>query len=234
MRSLNKIVVIDVIKAVINFFTAVSLIVASLVATSLLATAATAKQYSLQNIVIFGDSLSAAYGISQHEGWVALLQQRLNKENLSKKKLNYQVINASISGETTSGGLSRFADMLVTQKPSIVVLELGGNDGLRGLSAVETRNNLEAMIQQAKAKKIKVLLLGMKIPPNYGLKYSRQFSDNYQNLAIKHNAKLVPFFLEGVAGKPDLILADGLHPNAAAQLKLLDNVWPTLLKMLKK
>jgi acyl-CoA thioesterase I len=184
-------------------------------------------------IVVYGDSLSAAYNIEQDEGWVALLQQRLNKQNLSKKKLNYQVINASISGETTSGGLSRFADMLKTQKPNIVILELGGNDGLRGLSASDTYKNLDAMIQQAKAKKATVLLLGMKIPPNYGLKYSRQFSDNYQNLAKKHQIKLVSFFLEGVAGNQDLIQADGLHPTAAAQPKMLENIWPILVKMLK-
>jgi acyl-CoA thioesterase I len=184
-------------------------------------------------IVVYGDSLSAAYNIEQDEGWVALLQQRLNKQNLSKKKLNYQVINASISGETTSGGLSRFADMLKTQKPNIVILELGGNDGLRGLSASDTYKNLDSMIQQAKAKNATVLLLGMKIPPNYGLKYSRQFSDNYQNLAKKHQLKLVSFFLEGVAGNQDLIQADGLHPTAAAQPKMLENIWPILVKMLK-
>ncbi len=182
-----------------------------------------------KNIVIFGDSLSAAYNISQHEGWVALLQQRL-----SMKKYNYQVVNASISGETTSGGVSRFTDMLATHKPQIVVLELGGNDGLRGLSAADTYNNLEKMIQQAQAKKAKVLLLGMKIPPNYGLKYSRQFSENYPQLAKRYGLSLVDFFLVGVAGNPKFIQADGLHPTATAQAQLLENVWPTLSKMLKK
>ena len=205
-----------------NLFAAVSLIVSILVALP-----ANAKQTSQQTIVVFGDSLSAAYGIPQHEGWVALLQQRLNQQ-----KLKYQVINASISGETTSGGLSRFANMLKLQKPDIVLIELGGNDGLRGLSEVETHNNLEAMIQLAKKSKAKVLLIGMKIPPNYGLKYSQQFSENYQTLAKKHGAALVPFLLEGVAGNPDLIQADGLHPTAAAQAKILENVWPILTKML--
>ena len=181
-----------------------------------------------KTIVVFGDSLSAAYNISQHEGWVVLLQQRL-----SIKKYNYQVVNASISGETTSGGLSRFNDMLAKHKPQIVVLELGGNDGLRGLSATDTYNNLDTMIKQAKAKKAKVLLLGMKIPPNYGLKYSRQFSENYQHLAKKYGLSLVAFFLEGVAGNPKLIQADGIHPTAAAQPQLLENMWPTLSKMLK-
>ena len=200
-----------------------------LIVASLVSMPANAKQTSTQSIVVFGDSLSAAYNIKQHEGWVALLQQRL-----TLNKQPYQVINASISGETTSGGLSRFADMLKTQKPNIVIIELGGNDGLRGLSAVETSNNLEVMIQQAKKTNAKVLLLGMKIPPNYGLKYSRQFSENYQNLANKHNVKLVPFFLDSVAGHPELIQADGLHPTAAAQAKLLENVWPILTKILKK
>ncbi len=211
-------------KALFNFFMAVSLIVSILVAMP-----AVAEEARSKTIVVFGDSLSAAYGIQQDEGWVALLQQRI-----AQKKYNYKVINASISGETTSGGLSRFANMLSEQKPHIIVLELGGNDGLRGLSADETGHNLDAMIQQAKAKKASILLLGMKIPPNYGLKYSRQYSQNYQNLAKKHQLKLVPFLLEGVAGNPNLIQNDGLHPTAAAQAKMLENVWPVLVKILKK
>ena len=205
----------------LNVFTAVSLLISTLVALPINAKPTTPV------IVIFGDSLSAAYGIPQNLGWVALLQQRLQEKNL-----NHQVINASISGETTSGGVSRFANMLKLQKPDIVVIELGGNDGLRGLSAVDTRNNLETMIKEAKASKAKVLLVGMKIPPNYGLKYSRQFSENYQSLAKEYGIALVPFLLENVAGKPDLIQADGLHPTATAQSQLLENVWPRLLKML--
>lgn len=205
-----------------------ALAIVSLLASGLVALPAAANQITPQTIVIFGDSLSAAYGISQQDGWVSLLQQRLKEQ-----KLNYDVINASISGETTSGGLSRYAAMLETLKPSIVIIELGGNDGLRGLSAVETKNNLESMIQQTKKINAKVLLLGMKIPPNYGLKYSREFSENYQNIAQKYEIQLVPFFLQGVAGVPDLMQLDGLHPKAVAQTKLLDNVWPILTKMLK-
>jgi acyl-CoA thioesterase-1 len=201
----------------------------SLILAVLVAMPAHSQTPSTKSIIVFGDSLSAAYGIPQHEGWVALLQQRL-----SQQKINYQVVNASISGETTSGGLSRFANMLKQQKPNIVLIELGANDGLRGLSAVETRNNLQAMILQAKKHGAKVLLIGMKIPPNYGLKYSRQFSENYQTLAKKHDAALVPFLLEGVAGKPDLMQADGLHPTAAAQPKILENIWPILVKILQK
>ena len=205
----------------------------SLIVTSLVAMPANAKVSNLQSkaqtIVIFGDSLSAAYGIKQDEGWVALLQQRL-----ALNKQNYQVVNASISGETTSGGLSRFAAMLKQQKPNIVVIALGGNDGLRGLKVSDIKTNLDKMILQAKAVNAQVLLLGVKIPPNYGLKYSQQFSQNYAELAKKNRLALVPFFLDGVAGNPKLIQADGLHPVAAAQPKILENVWPTLTKMLQK
>ncbi len=212
-------------KSLVRFLTAVSVLMCALVAMHVSA----ANLAKPQSIVIFGDSLSSAYGIALDEGWVSLLQQRLVKQ-----KSNYQVVNASITGETTSGGLSRFSDMLKTHKPNIVMIELGGNDGLRGLSADETYKNLNAMIQQAKKNKVKVLLLGMKIPPNYGFKYSQQFSENYQTLAKKHEIPRVPFFLEGVAGNPNLIQADGIHPTAKAQPQLLENVWPTLLQMLKQ
>ncbi len=212
-------------KSLVRFFTAFSVLMYTLVAMHVSA----ANLAKPQTIVIFGDSLSSAYGITLDEGWVSLLQQRLIKQ-----KSNYQVVNASISGETTSGGLSRFSDMLKTHKPNIVIIELGGNDGLRGLSADETFKNLNAMIQQAKKNKVKVLLLGMKIPPNYGFKYSQQFSENYQTLAKKHEVPRVPFFLEGVAGNPNLIQADGIHPTAKAQPQLLENVWPTMIQMLKQ
>ena len=201
----------------------------SLIVTALVALPASAKLInpSTQTIVVFGDSLSAGYGIGQNQDWVTLLQARLTQQ-----KLPYQVVNASISGETTSGGLARFNEMLVTHKPSIVILELGANDGLRGLPVNEMRSNLNKMILQAKAAKAKVLLLGMKIPPNYGQKYSRYFSASYAILAKQHKIKLVPFLLDGVAGKPSLIQDDGLHPIATAQLTLLDNVWPKLEKLL--
>jgi acyl-CoA thioesterase-1 len=212
-------------KSLVHFFTAVSVLVCALVAMPVNAT----NLAKPQTIVIFGDSLSSAYGITLDEGWVSLLQQRL-----AKQKRYDQVVNASITGETTSGGLSRFSDMLKMHKPNIVIIELGGNDGLRGLSADETYKNLNVMIQQAKKNKVKVLLLGMKIPPNYGLKYSQQFSENYQILAKKHKIQHVPFFLEGVAGNPNLIQADGIHPTAKAQPQLLENVWPTLIQMLKQ
>ncbi len=203
----------------LSFSLGISLAIMSLVATSAQAT---------QTIVIFGDSLSAAYGIQQSEGWVKLLENKLNQQ-----KLDYKVVNASISGETTSGGLGRFKTMLTTHKPNIVVIELGANDGLRGLSVREMHSNLNSMIAQAEAAKAKVMLLGMKIPPNYGIQYTQQFSETYANLAQKHDLILVPFFLDGVAGDPSLILDDGLHPKAVAQAKLLENVWSQLRKLLK-
>lgn len=208
----------------------VSVIVATLVASPILAAKIkpSLQSSATHTIVVFGDSLSAGYGIEQNQGWVALLQARV-----SQQKLPYKVVNTSISGETTSGGLARFADVLSTHKPSIVIVELGANDGLRGLPVSDMRSNLSKMISQAKTAKIKVLLAGMKIPPNYGQKYSRDFSASYAILAKQHQVKLVPFLLEGVAGKPSLIQEDGLHPLAAAQPMLLDNVWLQLNRMLK-
>ena len=201
----------------------------SVIVTALVALPASAKLInpSMQTIVVFGDSLSAGYGIGQNQGWVSLLQTRI-----SQQKLPYQVVNASISGETTSGGLARFSEMLTTHKPSIVILELGANDGLRGLPVSDMRSNLNSMILQAKTAKTKLILIGMKIPPNYGQKYSRDFSASYAILTKQHKIKLVPFLLDGVAGKPSLIQDDGLHPFAAAQPKLLDNVWKILEKIL--
>ena len=204
----------------------------SLIVTALVALPASAKLISpsTQTILVFGDSLSASYGVPQGQGWVALLGTKLAQKQLSKT--TYKVVNASISGETTSGGLASFGAALAINKPNIVILELGANDGLRGLPITEMQANLSQMIAQAKTVNAKVLLLGMRIPPNYGSKYSKNFSSTYANLAKQHNIALVPFLLEGVAGKPELIQADGLHPIAAAQPKLLENVWETLEKML--
>ncbi len=182
-----------------------------------------------QTIVVFGDSLSAAYGIQPNTGWVALLENKLKQQNSA-----YKVVNASISGETTSGGLTRFDQMLKTHQPNIVVIELGANDGLRGLSLSDMQNNLNSMISQAKAKNATVMLLGMKIPPNYGIQYTQKFSAIYETLAQKYKLNLVPFFLDGVAGNRNLVQDDGLHPTAAAQPKLLENIWPKLESLLKK
>ena len=187
---------------------------------------------STQTILVFGDSLSAGYGLPQGKGWAALLEKKLvqNKPNYSF----YKVVNASISGETTSGGLARFGAALAAHKPSIVILELGANDGLRGLPINEMHSNLNKMILQAKAAKTKLLLVGMKIPPNYGQKYSRDFNASYAVLAKQHKIKLVPFLLDDVAGKPSFIQDDGLHPTATAQPKLLENVWLILEKILSE
>ena len=202
----------------------ISAIVLVLVASSAMADS---NKPVANTILVFGDSLSAGYNMQPANGWVALLQARINQQ-----KLPYTVVNASVSGETTSGGLTRFNNALNTHKPNIVILELGGNDGLRGLPITEMQSNLNQLLLMPKGTK--VLLLGMQIPPNYGLKYAQQFSQQYQQLAQKHRANLVPFFLDGVAGKPDLIQNDGIHPNELAQPILLENVWQKLVNMLKK
>ena len=179
-------------------------------------------------ILVYGDSLSAAYGIAQERGWVALLEARLKRE-----KADYSVANASISGETTSGGLSRMKKVLEKHRPSITVIELGANDGLRGLPVAQMRKNLAAMILQAKAAKSRVLLVGVKMPPNYGADYTRAFEAAYTDLAKEHKAGLVPFLLEGIAETRENFQADNLHPTAEAQPKLLETVWKRLKPMLK-
>ncbi len=184
---------------------------------------------SQQTILVYGDSLSAAYGLPQQQGWVALLQQKLQQEN---KQAN--VINASISGETTHGGLTRIDSVLAKFKPDIVILELGANDGLRGLPNKTTRANLEELLKKIKNTGAKVLLVGMKMPPNYGVAYTAEFSAIYPALAKAHRAGLVPFMLENVAAKPELIQDDGLHPNAKGQPLILNNIWPHLETLLKK
>lgn len=202
-------------------FLIVSLYFTSFVAWSTPAVAANPK------ILIYGDSLSAAYGIPQQQGWAALLQKKLIHE-----KIHYDVINASVSGETTSGGLSRFASTIKQTQPEIVILELGANDGLRGLPIQELRANLSAMIQQSKKSGAKVLLVGMRIPPNYGAKYTKAFSQSYQQLSKQHKIQLVPFMLENVAAQPDLIQQDGLHPNTVGQAIILENIWPKLQRLI--
>lgn len=180
-------------------------------------------------ILIFGDSLSAAYGLPQQEGWANLLQKKLNEQ-----QYQYDVVNASVSGETTSGGLSRLNTTLVETQAAIVIIELGANDGLRGLPINAMNANLSAMIKQSKKSKAKVLLLGMRIPPNYGPKYAQSFSLTYSQLSKDHKISLVPFMLENVAAKPELIQQDGLHPNAFGQPIILENIWPHLQSLLKK
>ncbi|MDD2932521.1 MAG: arylesterase [Methylotenera sp.] len=180
-------------------------------------------------ILIVGDSLSAAYGIPQQQGWAALLQKKLQLKNY-----RYDVVNASMSGETTSGGASRINTALQKTKPTIVILELGANDGLRGLPINEMITNLSNIIRQSKQSGAKVLLIGMQIPPNYGPKYAEAFSQSYQRLSQEHKIPLVPFMLKNIAVQPDLIQQDGLHPNALAQPMILENIWPQLKLLLKR
>ena len=179
-------------------------------------------------IVVLGDSISAGYGIEVEGGWVALIQEKLADSN-SK----YSISNASISGDTSAGGLARIDPILTAQKPAIVLLQLGANDGLRGLSPVEMKNNLAEIVRRAQKSGAKVILLGMKIPPNYGKRYVDMFYNVYPQLAKELNIPLVPFLLEDVALNKDLMQADGLHPNAKAQRILADKIEPYLFPLLK-
>ena len=183
-------------------------------------------------MLIVGDSLSAEYGLRRGSGWVALLEQRL-----ASNKAGVRVVNASISGDTTSGGRSRLPTLLQQHRPATVVIELGGNDALRGLPLDMTRDNLQAMARLAREAGAKVLLLGMEMPPNYGARYAQEFRQVFANVAKAEKAALLPFFLKGVADGPDpvaLFQADLIHPNESAQARMLDNVWPELRKLLPK
>ena len=180
-------------------------------------------------IMVFGDSLSAGYGLPQGKGWVDLLQRRLQHENYA-----YRVVNASISGETTLGGRNRLADALAQHHPRIVILELGANDGLRGQAPDAMRQNLFAMVRAAQAAKTKVLLVGMRVPPNYGPAYTEKFHASFVAVANRTRTPLVPFLLEGFADRRDLFQADGIHPDVEAQSMILDNVWGKLRPMLTR
>jgi acyl-CoA thioesterase-1 len=187
----------------------------------------TAQGASAATLLVLGDSISAGFGLDIRQGWVNLLQQRLNAEGL-----DYQVVNASISGDTSAGGLARLAPLLATHKPALVVVELGGNDGLRGQPPAQLQQNLAEIIRQSQKAGAKVLLLGMKLPPNYGARYGEMFTQVYLQLASVEKVPLVPFFLEGVGGVPMLMQGDGIHPTAAAQPRLLENLWPQLQPLL--
>ncbi|MHB0775686.1 arylesterase [Halomonas sp. WWR20] len=175
-------------------------------------------------LLVMGDSLSAAYGIERKDSWVNQLKQRLGNE--------HEVINASISGETTSGGMARLPDLLKQHDPDIVLLELGGNDGLRGLSPHQMKLNLANMIENSQATGARVLLLGIKMPPNYGSTYTEAFSGVFRQLAEEYDVRLVPFILEGVALSEEMMQEDGIHPNGKAQSAILNNVWQELAPML--
>ena len=180
-------------------------------------------------ILAWGDSLCAAYGLVPAEGWVALLQTRLKAQGY-----DYTVVNGCVSGETTAGGLSRLPDALRQHQPAIVLLELGSNDGLRGTPLKVMQGNLGQMIALSRKAGAKVVLLGMYMPPNYGPQYTQGFSDVYTDLARQYSLPLLPFLLKDVAENRDLLQADGMHPIAAAEPRVLDNVWPKLMPLLKK
>ncbi|MDT3420786.1 acyl-CoA thioesterase-1 [Pseudomonas protegens] len=186
-----------------------------------------AQNAAAGTVLIVGDSISAAFGLDTRQGWVALLEKRLKDQGF-----NDRVVNASVSGDTSAGGQARLPALLAEHKPEVVILELGGNDGLRGQPPRQLQQNLASMIDSSQAQGAKVLLLGMQLPPNYGVRYTQAFSQVYSQLASEKKVALVPFFLDGVGGHPELMQADGLHPAAAAQGKLLENVWPTLKPLL--
>lgn len=195
------------------------------------ATWAQAPASSAPAILVLGDSLSAEYGLARGSGWVALLEKRLQEEKIERR-----VVNASVSGETTSGGRSRLAALLTQHKPAVVVIELGGNDALRGLPLKNTEENLTAMADAAQKAGAKVLLVGMQVPPNYGTDYANRFAGLFTTVAQAKKAAVVPFFLKGVADGPDptrLFQADRIHPRAEAHPQMLANVWPELKKLLR-
>lgn len=180
------------------------------------------------SILVFGDSLSSAYGIAERRGWVALLEERLKRNQLA-----WGVVNASISGETTSGGRSRLGRALEEHRPAVVVIELGGNDGLRGLPIAEMKKNLAAMIEQSQKAGARVLLVGTRMPPNYGPDYTQAFDGVFAELAKRHRAALVPYLFEGFGEKIELFQPDRIHPTEAAQPLILENLWPALRPLLK-
>ncbi len=181
-----------------------------------------------KTLLVLGDSISAEYGLPRDSGWVSLLQTRLSDD-----KLQVSVVNASISGETTAGGLTRLPALLQQHKPAVLIIELGGNDGLRGLSLAATQSNLREMIKSADRIGARVLLLGMRVPPNYGPDYSKRFAAMYQGLARERNVKLVPFLFAGLEDTERFFQQDRIHPNQRAQMVMLDNVWPSLRSLLK-
>lgn len=194
-----------------------------------LAVAASANAYSApKTVLVVGDSLSAEYGIARGSGWVALLEQKLKAENIDAR-----VVNASISGETTSGGRTRLPALLQQHKPNVVVFELGANDGLRGLPVASAQDNLRTMISLAQQNKAKVLLVGMRMPPNYGRAYTERFAAMYQTLAAQAKVPLVPFMLEGVAQETANFQADRMHPLASAHPTILNNIWPQLIPLIR-
>jgi len=178
-------------------------------------------------VLVVGDSISAAFGLNTERGWVALLEKRLREEGLERP-----VVNASVSGDTSAGGLSRLPRLLREHAPELVIIELGGNDGLRGQQPAQLQRNLARMIELSREAGAEVLLLGMQIPPNYGRRYTEAFAGVYPTLAEQYGVPLVPFLLEGIGGVQGMMQPDGIHPTLDAQPRLLDNVWPVLRPLL--
>lgn len=181
-----------------------------------------------KTVLVFGDSLSASYGIEEEQGWVNLLSEKLRQAQSP-----YSVINASVSGETSTGGLSRLPAALAEFQPSVVILELGGNDGLRGLPLATLQSNLEEMVSLSQRAGAKVLLAGIQIPPNYGPRYTEPFYALFGDIAESEQLPFVPFLIDGIPQQPELMQNDGIHPRAEAQHMILDNVWPVLAPMLQ-
>lgn len=190
---------------------------------ALLQTPVLANEHGQHRLLVFGDSLSAAYNMAEEQGWVALLEQRLRDQQRS-----WQVVNASVSGETSSGGLARLPAMLEAYQPDLVVLELGGNDGLRGLPVASLEQNLRQMLQLIEDSGATAILAGIQIPPNYGPRYTEPFARLFPDLAAAEGIPLIPFLIDGIPQQPELMQADGIHPTAAAQPLVLDNVWHVL------
>jgi acyl-CoA thioesterase-1 len=190
--------------------------------------AAPAASAADRSILVLGDSVSAAFGIPQARGWVALLAQRLKQE-----RLDYSVVNASVSGDTTAGGLARLAAALEKNRPAVVIVELGGNDGLRGMPVAQMKKNLDAIAKQSRNAGARVVIVGMQVPPNYGAKYAGDFEAAFREVAKSHAAPLVPFLFEGFAEKRELFQPDGIHPTVEAQPLMLETVWKRLRPLLK-
>jgi acyl-CoA thioesterase-1 len=186
-----------------------------------------AQEAAAGTVLVVGDSISAALGLETSQGWVSLLQKKLDSE-----RIDHRVVNASISGDTSAGGAARLPSLLGEHKPEVVIIELGGNDGLRGQPPAQLQQNLASMVEQSRQVGAKVLVLGMRLPPNYGKRYTDAFARVFSDVAKEQQVPLVPFFLEGVGGVEGMMQADGIHPAAGAQPKLLENVWPSLQPLL--
>ena len=195
-------------------------------AVALLALPAMASQNTL---LIVGDSLSAAYGVPSETAWVQLLRNRLQSNGLA----GWEVVNASISGETTDGGARRLPELIKENDPEVVIIELGGNDGLRGFPPKVIESNLASMIEKVQDSGARAVLVGMQIPPNYGQRYTEMFAEIYPKLSDRYNTALVPFFLDGIYNQDGLMQDDGIHPTEEAQARLLDNVWPVIRPILE-